>query len=65
MNTFLLTFFIIGLRLPVEVRLENKAQPRQTIEAHGGRVDAESVPGRGTEIRMLLPSTPIASPEAS
>jgi signal transduction histidine kinase len=29
---------------------------RQTVEAHGGRVEATSAPGRGTEIRILLPA---------
>ncbi len=29
---------------------------RQTIDAHGGRVEAESAPGGGTEIRFLLPA---------
>jgi two-component system nitrogen regulation sensor histidine kinase NtrY len=28
---------------------------KQTIVAHGGRVEAESAPGRGTEIRLVLP----------
>jgi signal transduction histidine kinase len=28
---------------------------RQTIDAHGGRVEATSAPGAGTEIRFLLP----------
>jgi two-component system nitrogen regulation sensor histidine kinase NtrY len=30
---------------------------RQTIEAHAGRVEAESVPGAGMTIRLLLPAT--------
>lgn len=29
---------------------------RQTIDAHGGRVEATSAPGAGTEIRFLLPA---------
>ena len=29
---------------------------RQTIDAHGGRVEATSAPGRGTEVRFLLPT---------
>ncbi len=29
---------------------------RQTIVAHGGRVEAESTPGRGTEIRLVFPA---------
>lgn len=29
---------------------------RQTIDAHGGRVEATSAPGAGTEIRFLLPT---------
>jgi nitrogen fixation/metabolism regulation signal transduction histidine kinase len=28
---------------------------RQTIDAHGGRVEAASAPGEGTEIRFLIP----------
>ncbi len=31
---------------------------RQTISAHGGEVQAESEPGRGTEIRLVLPEQP-------
>ena len=30
---------------------------RQTIDAHGGQVEASSAPGAGTEIRFLLPPT--------
>jgi signal transduction histidine kinase len=30
---------------------------RQTIDAHGGQVEASSAPGAGTEIRFLLPAT--------
>jgi signal transduction histidine kinase len=30
---------------------------RQTIDAHGGQVQATSAPGAGTEIRFLLPAT--------
>lgn len=29
---------------------------KQTVVAHGGRVEAESAPGRGTEIRLILPA---------
>lgn len=29
---------------------------RQTIDAHGGRVEATSAPGAGTEVRFLLPA---------
>ena len=29
---------------------------KHLVEAHGGRVEAESVPGKGTVIRMTLPS---------
>jgi len=29
---------------------------RQTIDAHGGRVEATSAPGEGTEVRFLLPA---------
>jgi two-component system nitrogen regulation sensor histidine kinase NtrY len=32
---------------------------RQTIEAHGGVVSAESVPGSGTVIRLSLPAEPV------
>jgi signal transduction histidine kinase len=28
---------------------------KQTVVAHGGRVEAESEPGRGTEIRLRFP----------
>ena len=30
---------------------------RQTIDAHGGRVEASSAPGAGTEIRFVLPAS--------
>jgi signal transduction histidine kinase len=29
---------------------------RQTVTAHGGTVGAASVPGRGTEVLMILPA---------
>jgi signal transduction histidine kinase len=35
---------------------------RQTILAHDGRVDASSVPGSGTSIRMVLPAAEEAGP---
>lgn len=38
---------------------------RQTVEAHGGTVEAESSPGRGTVIRFLLPkdhALPVETP---
>jgi two-component system nitrogen regulation sensor histidine kinase NtrY len=35
---------------------------RQTILAHDGRVDASSVPGSGTSIRMVLPAAASADP---
>jgi signal transduction histidine kinase len=35
---------------------------RQTVLAHDGCVDATSVPGSGTSIRMLLPATRSADP---
>lgn len=35
---------------------------KQTIVAHGGRVEAESTPGRGTEIRLVLPAQSERSP---
>ena len=38
---------------------------RQTVLAHNGRVDATSVPGSGTSIRMILPATPEADPSRS
>jgi signal transduction histidine kinase len=28
---------------------------KQTVLAHGGRVEAESAPGSGTEIRLIFP----------
>lgn len=28
---------------------------KQTVEAHGGRVEAQSTPGNGTEIRLIFP----------
>ena len=31
---------------------------KQTVMAHGGRVEAESTPGEGTEIRMVFPALP-------
>ena len=31
---------------------------RKTIDAHGGRVEAASAPGEGTEVRFLLPAGP-------
>lgn len=31
---------------------------KQTVTAHGGRVEAESAPGEGTEIRMVFPAMP-------
>lgn len=39
---------------------------RQTIDAHGGAVEAESTVGEGTEIRFLVPVTrPTARPSAA
>jgi signal transduction histidine kinase len=35
---------------------------RQTILAHDGVVEASSVPGSGTSIRMVLPALPQADP---
>jgi len=37
---------------------------RQTIAAHNGDVEAESVPGRGTTVRLILPAdrAPVAEP---
>jgi signal transduction histidine kinase len=37
---------------------------RQTILAHDGLVDASSVPGRGTSIRIILPAEASSSPVA-
>lgn len=34
---------------------------KQTVASHGGRVEAESVPGEGTEIRLHLPAAPNAA----
>ncbi len=36
---------------------------KQTIVSHGGRVDATSTPGEGTEIRMHIPAVPAANTE--
>jgi signal transduction histidine kinase len=38
---------------------------RQTVLAHEGRVDASSVPGRGTSIRLVLPVEGSAKPAAT
>jgi signal transduction histidine kinase len=38
---------------------------RQTISAHGGEVSADSTPGVGTEIRFLLPVTPVTAASAA
>src|SRR6185503_17780963 len=35
---------------------------RQTVLAHDGRVEASSVPGSGTSIRMVLPAFTSADP---
>ena len=35
---------------------------RQTVLAHEGHVDASSLPGSGTSIRMVLPAAPSADP---
>jgi nitrogen fixation/metabolism regulation signal transduction histidine kinase len=37
---------------------------RQTVLAHGGRVEAESAPGSGTEIRLIFPAGTRTHPEA-
>jgi signal transduction histidine kinase len=37
---------------------------KQTVRAHGGRVEAESTPGTGTEIRMHLPRFLAGTPSA-
>jgi nitrogen fixation/metabolism regulation signal transduction histidine kinase len=36
---------------------------RQTVLAHGGRVEAESAPGSGTEIRLIFPAEAREQPE--
>jgi signal transduction histidine kinase len=36
---------------------------RQTIAAHNGEVAAESTPGRGTKIRLILPADVARVPE--
>ncbi|MFG0259084.1 MAG: ATP-binding protein, partial [Phycisphaerales bacterium JB041] len=33
---------------------------RRIIEAHGGRIELHSEPGRGTDLRLTLPATPPA-----
>jgi signal transduction histidine kinase len=38
---------------------------RQTIEAHGGQVEALSAPGKGTTIRLVLPATQQPAVEAT
>jgi signal transduction histidine kinase len=35
---------------------------RRIVQDHGGHVDVESAPGRGTEFRVALPATPLPSP---
>ena len=42
-----------GLGLPIA---------RNLVEAHGGRIEIESNPGRGTEVRFVLPLTPEDAP---
>lgn len=37
---------------------------KQTVVAHGGRVEATSAPGRGTEIRLRFPLATLATPES-
>ena len=36
---------------------------KQTVTAHGGRVEAESTPGAGTEIRLAFPALPSTEEE--
>ncbi len=38
---------------------------RQIVAEHGGRIDAESTPGRGTSVRIHLPEAPPARPSES
>ncbi len=38
---------------------------RQIVEEHGGRIHAESTPGRGTCVRIFLPAAPPSRPDAS
>jgi two-component system NtrC family sensor kinase len=35
---------------------------RQIVEEHGGTIAAESVPGRGTSVRIRLPAAPVRAP---
>jgi two-component system phosphate regulon sensor histidine kinase PhoR len=37
---------------------------RHLVEAHAGRVEADSAPGRGTTVRAFFPARPATSPEA-
>ena len=37
---------------------------RHLVEAHAGRVEADSAPGRGTTVRAFFPAGPATSPEA-
>lgn len=38
---------------------------KSIVNAHGGRVELESIPGRGTTFRVLLPAEPPAEPRMS
>jgi two-component system NtrC family sensor kinase len=36
---------------------------RQIVAEHGGRIHAESIPGRGTSVKIHLPAAPPSPPD--